>query len=268
MAPLSSKKAPSEGTRRVVSLVYSAMIITLSLATVITTWPAREQVPGWASGLGVELRYMLLVVTGAALCTALRAIQTVAGTLGKRKLDEQWLWEPLLRFLSALPVSLIGYMALRAILFAPTLRPVDLNPFGILVFGFGMGLVSEQAFVRVTSLSFFAANPVMEERFGRIADALGATTLDNYSGALCVELRDARGRSVPLGEESLAVLRGNHRYDLRAWFQPTAPSEGTAQGGTDRERERRRACRVRGNARHRRRRPIQPATADSVGRLG
>lgn len=87
------------------------------------------------------------------------------------------------------------------------------------------------------TLERLGAGAALGSRLDTIANAVGAATLDNYQGKLCVEILDAQGHKIPLdpGRAPDAPsspplwpeyygtrpfpIRSNQVHTLQAWFE-------------------------------------------------
>jgi hypothetical protein len=240
-----SQSEPAKTLPRPSSVVYIIAILMLSVAALLTIWPTSNIAPTWLSSVSAELRYLLVVVSGSALGTIVRVILALADVKRPGKTDNQSVLLYFLGLLWAVPLSVLFYLVLRGVLLSPAAATSNLNPFGILLYGFLTGVFADTALKKLNAMSraLFSTDPHLEERIDRISEALGVTSLDNYRGALYAEITQ-EGPKIVISQEGRYALQSNSHYDLLAWFQPTTSprlSRATAQeiritGGTDASR--------------------------------
>jgi hypothetical protein len=240
--PQSSYKSPAQTMVGSARLIYGISMLALSIAVTVTVWPGSTTSQGPAATVPTELRYVLVAASGGALGTTLRAILALTDTIGTRQIQREPLLRQLIGFLWAVPISVLSYVVLRGFILSSAAPIQDLNPFGVLVFGFGVGLFSDAGIARLAAVArvLFVTDPFHEDRIDRISDALGITTLDNYRGTFCLDLLDAEGQRTQFEGGQRARLDRNKQYELQAWFQPNTYSGVLSQeinisGGRDTE---------------------------------
>jgi hypothetical protein len=236
--------APEQTRPSPAVIVYIIAMLLLTVATTLTVWPANTTSPSWVQAMSSELRFVLVIAAGGALGTTLRVILVVAEASGASSPLKIPLIHHFLTLLWAVPLSILAYLVLRGVILSPAAPVSDINPFGLLLCGFFVGIFADTVIHELNAISkaLLRSDPQLEERMGRIADALGVTTLDNYDGALCATILDSSGKVVPADEDGHRFLQTNAKYDLKVWFAPTsADTDASAQeihitGGVDTER--------------------------------
>jgi hypothetical protein len=230
-----------------IAYVLGSLLILVAITLVI--WPTNVAVPVWARSMSDEIRFIAISAAGGAIGSALRT----GFAIGKNTDLSVSVTGRVLQFvrlLIAVQMAALGYFAIRSFVLLPTTPVSELNPFGILFVGLLIGWAAEdlvpQFIARVKDE--LAPNSELESRIDLIASAVGAATLDNYRGRLCVEILDANRRPVfapgwaaAEPDAGTIVLSPKETYILAAWFDPGASDarvseEVSITGGNDVER--------------------------------
>lgn len=246
MSPEKSSPDSSSPRLSAFAVLYLAASLLALFALVLVIWPTSTQVPSWARDMSDEVRYLIIAATGGALSVALKATLAMG-----RGADPPWSLTRgpiglLVHLILALQFALIVYFAIRSFVLLPTTPVSGLSPFGVLAVGLLAGLAVEEVVpnLMMSRLSGSAMTGI-ESRIDLIANAVGAATLDNYQGRLCMDLLDDDGKTVfdSLVASGSTVaselsLKPNRRYRLLAWFEPGARESQTSEvvsitGGND-----------------------------------
>lgn len=254
----------SGGVRAAFLSFYLVLISTLSIGLLVAVWPTAPT-PSWLSDMSAEMRYLLLVVCGAALGGSMATSQSLLTLARRTSLPGGWpLWYAF-RVLVGIPLAMAFYVIFRGLLLSPRIDYSILNPFGILIVSVVIGMFAMQALDKLNALgaTLFKSEAGLEQQIDRISTALGVAVLDNYVGFVCFSVHEKSGkvgtadprttkrsadanrsagvrtaRTISWSADEPPVLLGGQSYELHAWFQPDAvngmfSTEVRVMGGAD-----------------------------------
>lgn len=244
-APPKPPEAPGIG---IGDVAYLGISVAVFLTLVLLIWPTSTASPTWARTMSDEVRFLAIAAAGGALGSVLRDNLALGRGIAFRTAVRQRVLGHVVRWLLAVQLAILLYLAFRAFLLLPTTPVTAFSPFGVLALGFLAGMVAETAMPQIVASvrGQFERGAVLESRIDQIARAVGATMLDNYQGALCAVLLDAERQPItPIvttaGDTAPFPLVPNRRYFLQVWLAPTQSEASAAQaisitGGNDTSR--------------------------------
>ena len=139
--------------------VFGAYLIVLNLCMLyllVVLWPRQLPIkpdpaplrllPGTREfQLGIETRFLLLVMVAGALGSYIHLATSFADYLGNRQFVKSWGWWYILRPFIGMALAIMFYFAARGGLIAGTTGADNLSPYGIAAIAGLAGLFSKQA---------------------------------------------------------------------------------------------------------------------------
>jgi hypothetical protein len=139
--------------------VFGAYLIVLNLCMLyllVVLWPKQLPIkpdpvplrllPGTHEfQLGIETRFLLLVMVAGALGSYIHLATSFADYLGNRQFVKSWGWWYILRPFIGMALAIMFYFAARGGLIAGTTGAENLSPYGIAAIAGLAGLFSKQA---------------------------------------------------------------------------------------------------------------------------
>jgi hypothetical protein len=216
--------------------MYLFAVFGISVYILVTLLSKEQPSPD----VSPEARYLLLAASGGASGSSLTALSTLMSTVGNRLILKTWLLFYFFRVLVSVPVTVVLYGIIRAVLLAPYAPITDLNPYGIFGISGFTGVFTSSIINRIGWLGRPLGEQQSELRaqIDQIGSVLGAGILDNYHGFICLSIMDEEGGLINLDSEGNAVLNTKRHYSLNAQFQPSDPNlrfcrEVVITNGTD-----------------------------------
>lgn len=230
--PEAPDKSESGSMGTVFLVTYLLTIFVLSLGLLISAWPNAERNPlsKWMGPISADLNYVILVACGGALGAGLHAFRSLLEMLSNRTSPRGWLLWYALRVLVGIPIALMSYLVVRALVLSPHAENSSLNPYGILAASVVVGMFSTQALDKMNTVfsTLFRPATDLEKQLDRLGEALGVGTLDNYQGFVCLSFEDSAGKEIFASEGERPSLNPGEGYELTAWFQPDKPERHLA----------------------------------------
>jgi hypothetical protein len=190
--------------------------------------------------LSAQVRYLVLVISGGALGSALHDLSSFMNVIANRSFPKNWLWSYLFRILLAVPLALAFYVLIRGGILTPEAGTNVLNPYGILIASVLVGTFAAPIIDKLLAVeqTLLGQESQLERQIDRIGEALGVTALDNYRGFVCISFQGEGGEGVRFMDSTKPVLRAGRLYELVVWFEPSKPEQGVAEeirieGGTN-----------------------------------
>ncbi|MFC2043458.1 hypothetical protein ACFLUA_04840 [Chloroflexota bacterium] len=210
-------------------IIFFVIVILLStVGLILTLWPVQTYNNLPFSGLlSPEFRNLLLAISAGILGSSVEALVTLEQTASNRKSFTSWQTQLYLRTLVTFPLSIAFYLIIRGVVLSPNASVMSLNPYGIAIVFFFVGLFSGSIFDRLSAIAkaLFPQESQVEGQLSNISSALGLTTFDNYNGFICLSIMDTENEEIELSKDGELILRANGYYELVVWFQPDEPEQ-------------------------------------------
>jgi hypothetical protein len=213
-----------------VQFTFFAIVAMVSmLGLLLTMWTVNTKVSsGYIDQISPDLRNFLSAIFAAVLGSSVEALVTLERSVSNHKRLTNWKMQLYLRMLFALPLTIALYLVIRGVILTPEAPGYVLNPYGIAIVFFFVGLFTGSIYAGLSSLAkvLVPGEPKAERQLDQISSALGLTTFDNYNGFVCLTLKDKEGLDIDFSEDREAILRAKEFYELAVWFQPFEPEQG------------------------------------------
>ena len=238
----SADRSRSVGRPALAVLTIYLILLMLAAALVLVAafpYPTGPLIPTRLDTLSMEFKYLLVVVSGAALGATIQSMSTLVDAVGNSTLAKSWFLSYFFRVFESLPLALIVYFTLRQLL-SSSAQITDLNAFSVGAISVLVGMFSKPAMQKVNEIfSVLFRHPTsLETEVTRIGSVLGLTTVDNYDGYICTLFKSVDGKSELKFDGATPRLEPWKKYKLIVWFQPEPAKEGHSEkleieGGTN-----------------------------------